>query len=110
MPWQFTAPVAVGDLDPNGPYTQCKIVRLVHDSNRARIRVDIEYGNTVEGVWIPGLDPTNKQGSFMIDGEDYLQLVTTSMPEQGELTYNAVKRGIYDHLSTKGVIDAGIIV
>jgi len=110
MPWQLTTPVSVGDLDPNGPYNQVKILMQVHDGYRNHIRVDLEYGNTVDNEWVRGIKPTNKDTSYIIMGQDYTDLVTGHATEDGELTYDAVKRGLYEHLATKGVIDPGSIV
>jgi len=109
MPWTLTTPVAVGDLDPSGPYLQVRIVRQAHDSVRSIIAIDLEYGNTVEGQWVPGLPVRSKPSSVMIQGSDYESLTTDSMPEVDESTYDAVKRGLYAHLAIKGIIGAGTL-
>ena len=110
MAWQLTTPVVVGDLDPNGPYTQVKILYQVHDGRRNQIRVDFEYGNTVEDSWVAGITPSGKEGSCTIEGEDYLTLVSTHSPNEGELTYDAVKRGLYEYLVQKGIISSGTVI
>lgn len=106
MPWHLTTSVSVGDLD-TGSYAEVKIVRQAHDSVRRVIAVDVEYGNTVEGVWKSGIQPRSKIGSVAIQGTDYTTLVDTSTPQEAEKTYDAVKRGLYGFLLSKGVIGAG---
>jgi len=110
MPWQLTTPVAVGDLDPNGPYNQISIMRQLHDRRRQMIHLELEYGNTVTDNWVPGMTPTGKETSVSIQGEDYTTLVTTHASNDGELTYDAAKRGLFEYLLAKGIIDAGSIV
>jgi hypothetical protein len=109
MPWTLTTPVAVGDLDPAGPYTQVKIVRQAHDSVRGMIAVDLEYGNTVNDEWKPGLPIRSKPTNIIIQGEEYTALVTDSEPETDEKTYDAVKRGLYEFLATKNMIGPGTL-
>jgi hypothetical protein len=109
MPWQLTTPVNVGDLD-EANYDQVKITKMVHDARRKMIRVTLEYGRTVDDVWVPGKRPAGKTTSVLIKGDDYTTLVTTSVTETDELTYDATKRGLYDWLSANGVIDAGSVV
>jgi hypothetical protein len=109
MPWQLTTPVTVGDLDPNGPYGEVKIMRQVHDARRKLISIDLEYGNTVDGEWVRGIPPADKTTSHVISGDAYDTMVTTHATNDGELTYDACKRGLYEHLSTEGVIDAGSV-
>ena len=110
MPWQLTTSVGTGDLDANGPYTQVKIVRQLHDSVQRFIAVDLEYGNTVGGNWVPGIRLTSKVLSAIISGTPYDTLTTTSEPEVDEKTYDAVKRGLYEYLNDNGIIAAGAIV
>jgi hypothetical protein len=109
MPWILTTPVAVGDLDPNGPYAQVKIVRQAHDSIRKVIAIDLEYGNTVNNNWVPGLPVRSKPTSVVIQGDEYSALVADSEPETNEKTYDAVKRGLYSLLATKNVIGPGTL-
>ena len=108
MPWSLTTPISSGDLDATS-YGEVKIVRQTHDSVRRIITVDLEYGNTVEDVWVPGIQPRGKLGSAYIQGTDYSTLVANSEPELNEKTYDAVKRGLYAYLNTKGVIGAGTL-
>ncbi len=108
MPWTLTTPVAVGDLD-SGPYTQVRIVHQAHDSVRGVIAVDLEYGNMVNNEWKPGLPLRNKPTNAIIQGEEYSTLVTDSEPEANEKTYDAVKRGLYEHLASKNIIGPGTL-
>ena len=110
MPWELTTPITVGDLDPNGPYTQVKIVKEMNDSVQKRLRVSLGYGNTVNGDWVEGLVPNDKQKDHIIDGEDYNTLITTHTTLEDELTYDAVKRALYAALASAGVIDPGSVV
>lgn len=110
MAWQLTTSVTVGDLDPNGPYQKVRIVRQGHDSVRSMIAIDLEYGNVVNNVWIPGLPVRSKPRSVIIQGEDYTTLVATSAPLPDEATYDAVKRGLYTFLASKNFIGPGTLV
>lgn len=109
MTWQLTHPVAVGDLDPNGPYVEVKIVRQAHDSVRKIIAVDLEYGNTIAGVWTPGLPVRSRPQAVVIQGTDYETLVENSGPQAEETTYEAVKRGLYSFLATSSFIGPGAL-
>jgi len=109
MPWQLTTPVDVGSLDVAN-YDQLKIVRMTHVASGAqRVEVQIEYGRTVDNQWVRGMDPVGKTTYFIISGADYDNLVT-HISNDSELTYEAVKRGLYEWLSANGHIDAGAIV
>lgn len=130
MPWDLTTPINTGDLD-SSTYAQAKITRLMQDSNRGSLRVNIEYGNTVDGEWQRGKGaPSGKSPMANLDGAEYETLVDTAVPQVAlsdpgdpnyvqvdvggtpvwvEKTYVAVKRGIYEHLNSTGAIDAGSI-
>jgi hypothetical protein len=104
MPLQLTTPISAGDLDPSaGSYTQVKVVSLLW--REGAVTVTVEKGNSDGGVWYPGLAPVE----FTIyddpaaDPEitDYTDLIT-HVSNDGELTYAAVKRGIYEWLIAKG--------
>jgi hypothetical protein len=45
-----------------------------------------------------------------IMGEAYTTLVTNATPLEGESTYDAVKRALYNHLATAEIIAAGTLV
>lgn len=110
MPWQLTTPVDAGDLDPNGPYAQVKIMKFTHDARIQRIHITLEYGNTVDSEWAPGRQPYDKLNSVVISGDDYISFVSTHMSNDDELTYNATKRGLYEWLLANGHIAPGSIV
>jgi len=109
MPWTLTTPIAVGDLDPSGSYGEVRIVEQIHRSVDRVIHVMLEYGNTVTGEWKKGLDPVGKTLGVDISGQDYLDLVEDSMPDTGETTYEAVKRGLYEYLADKSLIGPGTL-
>ena len=112
MPWTLTTPIQTGGLDSDA-YDKIKITKFLQDAVRNMMEVHIEYGREeTQGeatVWIPGFAPKTRQTYFRIEGEDYLTLVTTHLPNEGELTYEAVKRALYTWLNTNGHIDAGVI-
>jgi len=109
MSWTLTTPVAVGDLDPNGPYAEVRIVRQAHDSVSSRIVIDLEYGNTVNGDWVQGLEVRSRPTSIMVQGDEYAALVGSAEPAEGETTYAAVKRGLYEFLLSKDLIGPGAL-
>jgi hypothetical protein len=109
MPWLLTTPLDVGDMD-EADYTHVRIIHQTHDSVRAFIQLGLEYGRVVNNAWVPGTTPKGKPSSCFIIGADYDTLTTASTPELNELTYDAVKRGLYQYLVTKEVIGAGTLV
>ena len=111
MPWQLTTPIDVGDLDEN-PYSQVKIIRMAHDSNRSVIAVDLSYGNTDgQGNWVEGVPPRTKPQSVIIQGADYAALVADSEASAaGEKLYEGVKAALYAFLEQKGFIGPGSVV
>jgi hypothetical protein len=108
MPWQLTTAIDVGDMDTSD-YTQVRIVRFDQDILNGRIIVYLQYGNTVEGNWVPGLVPKSKAVAHEITGASYTSLVENSEPNEGESTYDAVKRALYQHLADANVIAAGTL-
>lgn len=126
MPWNLTTAVSTGDL-ADSDYAQVKIVRQLKDSYRNEIKLELEYGNTVDGNWIGGMLPNGKQPSHTISGQDYADIkanakpdVQTSDPEDSdryfvsgsvwvERTWYAAKRALYEELEDKGVIAAGSV-
>lgn len=108
MPWQLTTPVDVGDLDVE-PYDQIRIVRMMHDSVNQLVVVTLEYGRTVDGAWVRGVRPAGLELSPVIEGSSYQSLVTHASND-GEPTYEAVKRGLYEWLAIKGHVGAGEVV
>ena len=109
MPWALTSPVTVGDLDPNGPYSQVKLVNQAHDSVNGIIALYLEYGNTTGGVWVPGIPVRTQQSAVTIEGADYVALTEGSTALPGELTYQAVKRGLYAYLAAHSIIGPGVL-
>jgi hypothetical protein len=109
MPWTLTTPIPTGDLDPTGPYTQVRIVRQLHDSLRSIIGVDLEYGNTINAAWVPGLPVRSRPMNVTVQGTEYSDLIANSMPEEDESTYEAVKRGLYEFLAARNVIGPGTL-
>ena len=108
MPWQLKTPIDVGGLDSND-YDQIRITRLTHDSVRSMILVDLEYGRTVDGEWVPGHTPKDTATGVVITGDDYAA-VASHVSNDGERTYEAVRRGLYEWLSASGHIAPGSVV
>ena len=106
MPWALTTPLNTGDLD-TGAYAEVKIVAVIY--RKDSISVDLEYGNTVDGNWAKGHLPVGKERSHLIIGEKYDTLVA-HVTLASELTWDAVKRGLYNHLAAEGIIDPGGVV
>lgn len=109
MPWQLDASYNIGDLD-TVLHDQVKIVRMTWDDRSQSISVVLEYGTTNDGKWIVGLPPVGKSRNVNITGDDYINFTQNHMSQNGELTYNAVKRGLYEWLSDNGYLDAGSVV
>ncbi len=109
MPWQLTTPVNTGDLDASN-YAEVKIVGVSHRTNQKLISVELEYGNTVDGEWVRGHTPIGKVSSHVIEGQKYTDLITTHATQDGELSYDAAKRGLFEHLVAEGVTDPGAVV
>ena len=109
MPWQLTTPISVGDLDPNGPYQQVKIRYMIWDDRRSSYILEWEYGNTISEEWVSGKTPSGKETTTKIYDQNYIDL-NDHVTNDGEKTRAAVKRGLYEYLFTKGLIDPGTVV
>jgi len=60
MPLQLTTPKSTGDLDLsalNNAYGEIKIIKQDIDVTNKVISLSIEYGNTVNDIWIQGILP-----------------------------------------------------
>lgn len=113
MPIQLTTPLNAGDMSSD-TFDHVKIMRQVHDARRGQVMLDLEYGTVDGSDWVAGSarpgDETNYPTSVVIEGDAYNTLVTTHASNDGELTYDAVKRGLYEHLQTNYANLAGTIV
>ena len=110
MPWQLTTPYSGGDLDTVHAYTQVKIVGQQWSDRRKQLFIELEYGATINGAWEAGMTPLGKSTGVVVEGADYTDLVTNSLAQAGERTYDAMARGLYTYLAGKGLLDAGAIV
>ena len=109
MAWDLTVAVGVGDLDTT-TYGEIRITSQRHDSGRRKfILLNWEYGNTVDDVWVPGMTPSDKSASAMIDGTAYDTFIAAHTSLDAELTFVAAKRGLYTWLYDNGHIDAGSV-
>jgi hypothetical protein len=114
MPIRLTTAMNAGDIDPDSTYDHVRIVRQSHDAARLAITLDLEYGTLSGSDWIPGpASPSfgsKHPPSVRIAGDAYMALVTKHMTFDGELTYAAVKRGLYEWLQTNYAALAGTII
>jgi hypothetical protein len=99
MPLKLTTAVQTGDLDSTS-YGEVKIVGMTHRVARKMIMLDLEYGNTVDGEWKRGYTPSNRQGSYVIEGQEY---------DDMSAALATFERVLYTHLNTEGVVDPGSI-
>lgn len=117
MPLDLTTPFQTGDLDPNGPYSQVKIVKMTHDSVAETIEIQVEYGNTALGEWEPGVKEQemylvenspaeyDDQGNETVPaGTDYDLLVAKLCGVGNDNTpiYTRVKQELYQWLIDEG--------
>lgn len=114
MPIQLTTPLNPGAMDPGTLYDHCRIARQTHDDNRLMIILNLDYGTLDGENWVPGqLQPSSDSeypSSVIIDGEAYTTMITTHQSLDGELTYAAVKRGLYEYLQTNYPALAGSLL
>ena len=98
MPIQLTTSITTGDIDPNGPYTQVKIVRFMLDSVQKVVELQCQYGNT-DGEWVPGVNAgATSIKYFYITGEDYTTIVATESAAAEEIYYDKVAETLYQWL------------
>ena len=109
MPWQLDIPLDPGDFS-NNVYDQVRIVRQTHDSVSQYIALDLQYGTTVDGSWQSEMQPATKFLSIHVSGAQYVDLLSSSASGDGELTYAAVKRGLYEWLAANDFIASGVVV
>ena len=113
MPIQLTTPLDAGDID-SGTYDHVMIMRQIHNNRRKRVVLSLEYGTIDNQEWIGGpaapTDDSTYPPAVVISGQDYTDLVSTHEPNQGEKTYDAVKRGLYQWLQANYPSLSGQIV
>lgn len=101
MPLQLTTPKSTGDLDSQATsYTQVRILGVEWDANR--ILIKCQYGNTVDGVWIGGIE---RKFPHKIAGDEYAAFLTANAA-----TYQAAKTSLYNQLVAAGKVGAGDVV
>lgn len=112
MPWLLDTPISSGDLDTSD-YDIVKITRMSLNSERNQIDVQWQQGYMDGDEMVRGMAQRDASFHASIEGEEYQTLVTTHLPLDTptlELTYAAVKRGLYEWLFAKGLIGAGTII
>ena len=112
MPIQLTTQLNSGDMSVD-VYDHVKIMRQTHDARRSHIILDLDYGTITDGEFISGsVAPysDNLPNSVVISGTDYIVMVTTHVSNTDEVTYEAVKRGLYEYLQANYPSLAGTII
>jgi hypothetical protein len=91
----LTTPKSTGDLDPNAvSYEHVKVVVTTHNSYSHSITLQCQYGNEDGYDWNAGIVPCE---FHIIEGDDYYAILT-EMPDEGETSYQAVSRALYEWL------------
>lgn len=111
MPIVLDTPLSTGDID--GSYDEVKIVEMRWLGERSTIRLIVEYGNTVNGTWVPGKAFTgavnqNPKTHLIVDA-DYTAMVSTLSSAQGAPLYGEIKDALYDYLLNKGLYPGTIV-
>lgn len=111
MPILLDTPWNPGQYDPGVTYPRAKIVRFEHSDRMDRstqpggvtkqVKVTIQFGDMDVDKWVPG-DAQKDMSVCIIDDPSgtphpYTDIVT-DMPQQGENTYEAAKRALYNYL------------
>ena len=107
MPISLTTPWNPGNFDPGKTYVRAKITHFVVSTESEVIRVTVDFGDVVNGEWVSGAAP-DKEKSIVIRGADYTAVVADT-PQEGETTYDAIKRALYTYLTDNVAELAGII-
>ncbi len=112
MPISLTTALNTGDID-SAVYDHVLIAHQSHDAIRKMITLVLEYGTIVDNTWAPGeASPAGGSefpSSLTLSGAEYLSIISHASND-GELTYNAVKRGLYEYLQSNYIKLAGSIV
>jgi len=120
MPITLTTPKDTGDLDSNAPssqYAELKIIRQDIDIKNKCISLTYEYGNTISGDWVPGIErpitieitnipetyDDNGNGNNDADNQ-YNTLVTKLPANTTESIYDHAAKELYQYLIDKGYV------
>jgi hypothetical protein len=100
MPLNLTTVVSAGDLDPNASnYSKIKVIDIRISPGSKRLEFSVQMGNTGEGgVWVPGIASL---ATFRLTAAEF-DAAKTHVSNDGELTYDAMARGIYEWLVSGG--------
>lgn len=113
MPIQLSAALNAGDLATE-TIDHVRVGNQSHRADKRMIVLSLEYGTVVEANWVSvDIQPAESSSfpsSVIIAGSDYTTLTTTHASNDGELTYAAVKRGLYEYLQSKYASLAGTII
>lgn len=112
MPILLTTPLDPGSFD-TATYDHVKIINQTHRMNRIEpsIMLFLSYGTVTDGVWVPGNNTPSTAVypvNVSVSGEDYISLISHDSLD-GEKTYAAVKRGLYEYLQSNYAALAGDI-
>ena len=127
MPIQLTDSLSVGDLDPNGPYQQVKLVYFACLVNDKKFNLKFVYGNTIDGKWVDSINAgtarvkefvvmdvpadLDENGDPIPDTEttDYTDLVSKTSEAADELYYDKVAGHLYQWAIDNGYFSGTIL-
>jgi hypothetical protein len=109
MPITLTTPIQTGALDPEGPYEEVKILEFTPNAVNKTIVILCQYGNTVNGEWVPGIKAgiVADQGFIVRDegeGTDYTIMAAKLIvaDDVGKSFYDRISGILYQWLLDKG--------
>lgn len=117
MPISLTTAFNPGNFDSGNTYPRAKIVAIHFLSVQSQLRIKVDFGDVSEGLWVSGggdKEMPQKMRHYLIrdDAEaettDYSDLIADA-PEEGETTYEAVKRAVYAYLIDNVAELAGVV-
>ena len=113
MPIQLTSPIQTGSLDSNGPYTQVKVIGVGLDVLKRRIDLICQYGNTVDGVWVGGLETVSNRSVTIKDEDethhDFTDITANESEDAGEVYYDRESEILYQYLIDKDIFIGTIV-
>lgn len=113
MPIQLTTAADSGEMGGGATYTHVKIMGWSHEPLQKLIKIGVQFGTMSGEEFIPG--PSFMIKSIMIINDPgvphtkYDDLVDGHTTNDGEKTYAAVKRGLYQWMIDESIF-AGTIV
>jgi len=110
MPWLLDTPITTGSADPDGDITHLRAKLIRNDPDMQMTLFAITYGRAPEGKFVEAVVQPNAVNSYIVEGEDWVSWRSTHVSNDGELSYDAAKRAVYEELLAQEVIPPGQIV